>query len=185
MTARPLVLGLLALGVLALFGSAPRAVPATADFEPRGFSFELEATVPVPPDEAFDAFTGDVSAWWDHAFSDEPARMFIEPTPGGGFYEMFDETNGVLHATVTFAQRGKRLVFKGPLGFHGAAFEMVHSFEFTAEGEDKTRIRATINGLGQVAESEVPVVRAVWNHFLIEQFVPYVERGEHRTKLGR
>ena len=35
---------------------------------------------------------------------------YIEPRPGGGFIEIFDdEGNGVLHATVIYADRGKLL----------------------------------------------------------------------------
>ena len=60
------------------------------------FSFEKEVTLPGTPDIIFDAVTGDISGWWDHSMSENPIEFFIEPVPGGGFYEIFDnEGNGV------------------------------------------------------------------------------------------
>ena len=52
------------------------------------FSFEKNITVPGTPEEVFDAATGDISPWWDHSFSENPMRFYIEPKPGGGFYEI-------------------------------------------------------------------------------------------------
>ncbi len=84
------------------------------------FSFEKELTLPGSPEVIYHAITGDISGWWDHSFSSSPAKFYIEPRPGGGFYEIIDESgDGVLHATVIYAQRGKLLRFDGPLGFSG------------------------------------------------------------------
>ena len=30
------------------------------------------------PEEIYDAFTGDVKPWWDHTFSESPARLYNE-----------------------------------------------------------------------------------------------------------
>ncbi|MCW8804045.1 MAG: hypothetical protein OQK57_06570, partial [Ignavibacteriaceae bacterium] len=60
------------------------------------FSFEKEVTLPGTPEIIFDAVTGDISGWWDHSFSENPKKFYIEPKPGGGFWEIFDdEGNGV------------------------------------------------------------------------------------------
>ncbi|MCK7528497.1 MAG: hypothetical protein MZV64_68495 [Ignavibacteriales bacterium] len=72
------------------------------------FSFDKEVTLPGTPEVIFDAVTGDISGWWDHSFTDNPKEFYIEPVPGGGFWEIFDdEGNGVLHARVIYADRGK------------------------------------------------------------------------------
>lgn len=77
------------------------------------FSFTQQLTLPGSPTEIYDAVTGDISGWWDHSFSDKPYKLYIEAKPGGGFYEIFNESgDGVKHATVTFADRGKRLLSK-------------------------------------------------------------------------
>ena len=72
------------------------------------FSFEQQLTLPGTPNEIYDAITGDISGWWDHSFSEKPYKLYIEPKPGGGFYEIFNESgDGVKHATVTVADRGR------------------------------------------------------------------------------
>ena len=149
-----------------------------------GFAFEKTVEYPVPPSELFDAMTGDVSGWWDHHFSDEPHAMTIEPRPGGGFYEMYDGAgNGILHATVTHANRGKFLGFTGPLGLAalGGPVDMVHSFTFE-EIESGTRLKLSVHGAGELPKGIGGVVSNVWDHFLVEQLLPYVEDGRHRQK---
>ena len=53
------------------------------------FSFEKEVILPGDPEIIFDAVTGDISLWWDHSFSDNPKKLYLEPKPGGGFWEIF------------------------------------------------------------------------------------------------
>lgn len=62
-----------------------------------GFSFVLALTLPGAPEAIYDAVTGDISGWWDHSFSEKPARFYIEPKPGGGFWEIFDESGAWRH----------------------------------------------------------------------------------------
>lgn len=58
------------------------------------------------------AITGDISGWWDHLFSERPLKFYIDLKPGGGFFEVYDESgDGVKHATVTVAERSKMLRF--------------------------------------------------------------------------
>ncbi len=144
-------------------------------------AFEVTHNLLLPgtPEQVFDAVTGDISAWWDHTFSPDPLRLYIEPEPGGGFWEIFDEDgNGVLHATVTAAERGKLLRFEGPLGLAGHAIHMVHTYEFT-KVDLRTNLRVIVRATGQVEEGWAEAVDGVWSHFLFERLKPYIESGKH------
>ncbi|MFC2084237.1 SRPBCC domain-containing protein [Bacteroidota bacterium] len=147
------------------------------------FSFDKELILPGSPEIIYDAITGDISAWWDHSYSDKPYKFFIEPKPGGGFYEIFnDEGDGVLHATVILAERGKRLRFDGPLGLSGTAIKMVHTYEFEEAGQDSTKLKLSVHAAGEMNEKIGEIVSKVWDHFLFEKFKPYVEKGEYLNK---
>lgn len=144
------------------------------------FSFDKEVTLPGTPEIIFDAVTGDISGWWDHSFSENPKKFYIEPKPGGGFWEIFDdEGNGVLHATVIFADRGKMLRFDGPLGLSGKAIQVVTTYEFELVGTDSTLFKVSVHAAGEVDEGVPEIVESVWEHFIFEQFKPYVESGKH------
>ncbi|MCA9734721.1 SRPBCC domain-containing protein [candidate division KSB1 bacterium] len=144
------------------------------------FNFEQKLNLPGAPETIFDAATGDISGWWDHTFSKQPVKLFIEPKPGGGFYEIFDESgDGALHATVTAAQRGKLLRFEGAMGLAGKAVTIVHTYEFTPVGQDSTQLHLTVNGCGDFANGLPEIIEQVWHHFLFEQFKPWVESGKH------
>jgi uncharacterized protein YndB with AHSA1/START domain len=147
------------------------------------FSFNKEVTLPRTPEIIFDAITGDISGWWDHSFSDNPKKFFIEPKPGGGFWEIFDdEGNGVLHATVIYADRGKVLRFDGPLGLSGKAIQIVTTYEFEPVKTDSTLLKVSIHASGEVDEGVPALVESVWEHFIFEQFKPYIEAGKHLNK---
>lgn len=147
------------------------------------FSFEKQVTLPGTPDTIFDAATGDISGWWDHSFSEHPLEFFIEPYPGGGFWEIFDEEgNGVLHATVIYADRGKILRFVGPLGLSGKAIDLVTTYEFQPVGADSTSFKVSVHGAGEVEEGVPALVESVWNHFIFERFKPYIESSEYLLK---
>ena len=168
---------------LALFAAA---LPAAAEHEPLevgAFSVTHELVLPGAPDVIYDAITGDLSGWWDHSFSDEPASFVLEPTPGGGFWEIFDDSgDGVRHATVIYAERGKWLRFDGPLGLSGKALQMVHTYKFTPVGEDSTRLEVTVRAAGEMTAGWAETVDGAWHHFLFERFKPYVEAGKHLQK---
>src|ERR1700722_3226476 len=89
-----------------------RAAGETKELKTGGFQVQQELILPASPEAVYDAMTGDISGWCDHSFSQRPNRLFIEPKPGGGFWEIFDDTTtGVLHDTVSYAARGKALRF--------------------------------------------------------------------------
>ena len=71
---------------------------APVDRPYRAFAFKDSVLVPLPPEEGFDRFL-QVDAWWNHRMSETPIRFYIDAKPGGGFFEIFDETgDGVRHA---------------------------------------------------------------------------------------
>jgi len=165
------VLGVAAPLTLTLLRDDPQALT------PAGFALEQAVVVDATPEEAWEAFTGDVSGWWDHSFSGDPHRLTIEPRPGGGFVEVFDASgDGALHATVTMAKRAEELQFRGPLGFakEGLNLQMAHRVRFEAV-EGGTRVSVAVRGIGEVPEGSPPIVQRVWRHFLEERFKPYVE----------
>jgi hypothetical protein len=144
------------------------------------FSFTHELTLPGQPELIFDAATGDISGWWDHTFSTKPQSLYIEAKPGGGFYEIFDDSgDGVLHARVTAAHRGKILRFIGPLGLAGNAIELVCTYTFETVGSDSTKMQLDVHAAGEVHPGWPEIVEKVWLHFLDEQFKSYIESGKH------
>ncbi len=163
------------------------SLPAGAEQRPLetgAFGVHQEVIVPGNPDVVYDALTGDISPWWDHAFSDAPARFFIEAKPGGGFWEYFDAsgTNGVRHATVIYAERGKLLRMDGPLGLSGNAVQIVTTYALAPAGADSTRITLTLNAAGQMEATWPDVVDRVWHHFLTGRFKPFMEAGGRQGK---
>jgi len=141
-----------------------------------GFGFEKILNLPGSPVAVYDAATGDISGWWDHSFSENPLKFYIDPKPGGGFYEIFnDNGDGVLHGTVIVAERGKMLRVDGPLGLSGMAVQMVFTYEFKAIEKDSTQMKLTVNAAGEVYDGLAEIVEKVWDHFLFEQFKPFVE----------
>ena len=156
------------------------ADPPAESVQTGGFTFTIDRTVPGSPRETYDALTGDISGWWDHTFATEPYRLYIEPRPGGGFYEIFDESgDGVRHAVVTAAERGVLLRFEGPLGLAGNALLMVATYEREEVGNEGTSTHLTVivHAAGEVQEGWAELVEDVWHHFIDERFVPYMEAG--------
>lgn len=151
-----------------------------------GFTFMNSIVLPGTPNDIFDGFTGDIKAWWDHSWSENPTALYIEPKAGGGFYEIFDDSgHGALHATVITADRGKLLRMEGPLGLAGRALTMVQTLEFTPRGADSTSVTLTVNATGQIEEGLPQTVEQVWHHFLVERFKPYVESGRYLDKIKK
>ncbi len=144
------------------------------------FAFDKEVTLPGTSEQIFDAATGDISGWWDHSFTENPKKFFIEAKPGGGFWEIFDdEGNGVLHATVIYSQRGKMIRFDGPLGLSGRAVQIVTTYEFSEVGADSTLMKVSVHGSGEMEEGMPAIVEKVWEHFIFERFEPYIKAGKH------
>lgn len=140
------------------------------------FQFEMNFNYPGDPNFVFDHLTGDISEWWDHSFSPKPYKLYIEPRPGGGFYEIFDDAgNGALHATVIYAKRGEMLRMEGPLGLSGQALTLVCTYTLKPSGSDGTQLKLNVNGAGEYSPETPEIVRQIWEHFLWERFKPYIE----------
>lgn len=154
----------------------------TKELKTGAFQVVQEVVLPASPEAVYDAATGDISGWWDHHFSEHPKKLYIEAKPGGGFWEIFDDSgDGVLHATVTFAQRGKVLRMVGPLGLAGRALDMVTTYEFSPDPAG-TKLRVTCNVSGQLDDGLDKIVDAVWRHFIGEQLKAYIESGAYKNK---
>jgi hypothetical protein len=172
---------LLALGVDSVSArehavSDPQPPAGVEQLPTGGFAFRQEVVLPVDPVRAYDYFNGDISAWWDHSFSEKPRKLYIDARPGGGFYEIFDEQgNGAQHAVVIFAQRGKRLTLRGPLGLSGSALDMVFSLEFRPDARG-TLLVMQARAAGQLEAAWGESVAGVWQHFLVERLLPYVQQ---------
>ena len=181
MKSRPAILLLVA--ILVALGVKTSPVRAeTKELKTGAFQVEQELILPASPEAVYDAVTGDISGWWDHSFSEHPKRLFIEPKPGGGFWEIFDDAgNGVLHARVIYADRGKMLRFTGPLGLSGQAADIVTTYEFLPDPAG-TKLRLTCNVAGQINDGQDKIVDSVWHHFLFERLKPYIESGAYKKK---
>jgi len=154
----------------------------TKELKAGAFQVVQEVILPASPEAVYDAATGDISGWWDHHISEHPKKLYIEAKPGGGFWEIFDDSgDGVLHATVTMAERGKILRFVGPLGLAGRALEMVTTYEFWPDPAG-TKLRVTCNVSGQIDDGLDKIVDAVWRHFIGEQLKAYIESGAYKNK---
>ena len=176
---QPTILALYVLAVLFLI-SCHKADNDSSAVSYGTFAFDRQLTLPGSPEAIYDAITGDISGWWDHSFSESTYRFYIEPRPGGGFYEIFNEQgDGVLHATVIYAERGKKLRFDGPLGLSGKAIQLVFTYSFEATGTDSTRLTLSVHAAGEMEEGISNIVEKVWHHFLFERFRPYIKSGAH------
>lgn len=151
------------------------------------FTFERTVVLPGSPEEIYDAITGDISGWWDHTFFKNPARFVVDNFPGGGFWEIFDESgDGVKHAEVIYAHRGKILRLDGPFGLSGRAVQKVVSY-YLSPGEESntTEVRLVVHCTGAYEPAVPEMVERVWNRFLFDRLKPFVEAGKHLDKQGK
>lgn len=162
------------LALLVLLAAVASAGAAESEFGV--FSFSLSGEMKGTPEEVFDAATGDITGWWDHTMSGNPLKMYVEPVPGGAFMEIFNEQgDGVRHAVVTGAERGKLLRYEGPLGLAGFALHMVTTWAFAPAGEGRTTVTLQVHGAGEVHEGWPEVIEKTWRHFLFERLQSYLE----------
>lgn len=141
----------------------------------RTFTFEMGVDLVGTPDQAWEHFTGDLKPWWDHTFSAEPESLILDARVGGSFYEAFDRRgNGAEHAKVIYAERGKMLRLDGPLGLSGLAVHLVYEIRFSKREGEGSRIDIRVQGMGAVDKELVETLEAVWHHFLVERFEPYL-----------
>jgi uncharacterized protein YndB with AHSA1/START domain len=167
---RILLVSCACLGACAIAWSQPKETKLSA------YTIQEDVVLAGTPEEVYDAITGDISPWWDHHFSEHPKKLYIEPRPGGGFYEIFNDAGeGVLHATVTWAERGKHLRFAGPLGLAGRYADFVTTFDLKSDPAG-TRLHLTVNVGAQDITGLQDQIAGVWHHFLVEKLKPYLEK---------
>ena len=155
-------MNLFLISILLLYHSLADAEPEIPVRDAGVFQFELTFEYPGDPHFVYDHLTGDISPWWDHTFSGNPYRLYIETRPGGGFYEIFDESgDGALHATVIYAKRGETLRMEGPLGLSGQAVALVCTYLLSPAEQNGTQLTLHVNGSGQIEEGIPDVVKQV------------------------
>ena len=170
--------------IAVLLGAQLSAIGQIKETKLSGFTIEQEIVLPGSPEEVYDAVTGDISPWWDHHFTATPKKLYIEPRPGGGFYEIFNDAGeGVLHATVIYAERGKRLRYTGPLPFSGKVVDFAVTYDLDPD-PGGTRFHLTVNAAGQLPDGVEKIVDSVWHHMLVEQLKPYLESPEYKKRKG-
>ena len=74
------------------------------------------------------------------------------------------------------------LRMEGPLGLSGHALTLVCTYSLSDSGEKSTLLKLNVNGAGEFSKEIPDLVRQVWEHFLWEQFKPYIE--EHYNDHG-
>ncbi len=173
----------LAIALILFATAAPPLARAELTSKPvSGWQVTHAITVPGSPERAYDAATGDLLPWWDHTWKKDPRKLVIEPWAGGGFWEIWnDQGEGVRHAVVTWAERGKRLRFEGPLGLAGNGITLDTTWDFAAKGDSAT-LTCTSNLSGNVPAGFEKAIDQVWQHFLGERLKPYIESGKDRDK---
>ena len=164
------------LAFCAVFGACCIAWSQPKETKLAAYTIEEDVVLAGTPGQVYDALTGDISPWWDHHFSEHPKKLYVEPRPGGGFYEIFNDAgDGVLHATVIFAERGKSLRYAGPLGLAGRYAEFVVTYDLKPDPAG-TRLHLTANVGGQDVAGIQQQIAGVWHHFLVESLKPYLAR---------
>jgi uncharacterized protein YndB with AHSA1/START domain len=166
----------------------PAAPAGPQAFEPQGFRDSLSFEINAPRAEVFAAATGDVSRWWDHRFTPDPAELVIEPVLGGRFYERFRDgsDDGALHATVIYVNAPQALRLDGPFGLSGRAVTKVVSWRLDEAHEGAATVfHVDIALSGEVDAALAGIVSNVWRHFIAARLTPYVEAGCHLAPQER
>ena len=158
MTLRPLCASLLApcFVAFALTAAPARAHAVVKPLEVGGFEVTHQLVAAGTPTQVFDMITGDLKPWWDHTFSEHPKALYIEPWPGGGFYEIFDGA-------------GNGVVF-------------VSTYDLSAQGADSTAIHFKASFAGKIEKGWAESVDEVWEHFLFERLKAYAGTPEARRR---
>lgn len=126
---------------------------------------EAEIDIAAPVEEVWDSLTRRIGEWWDHTFRDEPHGVFLEPHPGGRFFEQFDASGaGALYAIVTYVDPLKVLRFSGPMGMPGArTYVKTYHLEPTETG---TRVSTVASTLGDLSPELIEKYRGGGAHLL-------------------
>jgi hypothetical protein len=64
---------------------------------------------------------------------------------------------------------------EGPLGLSGQALTLICTYTLKSSGQNGTLLTLNVNGAGEFTNDAPEAVKQVWEHFLWEQFKPYIE----------
>ncbi|MEM6511651.1 MAG: SRPBCC family protein [Pseudomonadota bacterium] len=147
-----------------------------------GFTTVNEAIIDSDVATVWAVATQRIGDWWhpSHTISGDASRMSIDAVPQGCFCESLGENQGIVHLTVTFAQRPRLLRMTGglgPLGLMGVNGNML--WEIEPDGE-QTRVRFSYNVGGYSPDgldSIAPAVDSVIGEALT-RLKAFVETGQ-------
>lgn len=129
--------------------------------------------VPVPPEAAFDLFTGDIAKWWpgeSHSLSaadnTTPKDIRVDPFEGGHIVEETHDGRSVPWATVTDWSPGRRFSVDWYVGKTEAEATQVAVVFAPVEGG--TSVELTHDGFDRVpaGETMAATYNSGWDHVL-------------------
>jgi uncharacterized protein YndB with AHSA1/START domain len=107
--------------LLCLAAAASMLTPVRAELvesSPNSFLVKTVVTIAAPPATVYDTLVNHLGQWWHagHTFSGDSKNYTVDARPGGCWCERLPNGGGVEHATVVYADPGKKLRFSGALG---------------------------------------------------------------------
>jgi DNA-binding transcriptional ArsR family regulator/uncharacterized protein YndB with AHSA1/START domain len=144
--------------------------PPPMDF----FQTEQDVLIDADPARVFDSLI-DADGWWSHRYSADSKELRLEAFVGGRFYELFDDDNGALYATVTSIKRGEHLELSGSIGMAGAVLGYAR---FDLEARDgATLVKLSHRAFGEIGDQRKQAYTGGWGVLLNERLKPFVEQG--------
>lgn len=143
---------------------------------PVAYETAVDIVINAPRERVWKALTEEIGAWWSHTYREDIVGVYLEPWPGGRFYEKFDEKgNGGLYATVTYAEYPSLIRYQGPMGMPGSQL-ITGRFELIEETDQSTLVK--INGwvLGDVP-GELMAERSRGGSEIYSSLKRYLEEG--------
>ena len=139
---------------------------------------ELEVPIAAPPENVFEALTGDVSDWWGRPYvhSDGAKAIRVEPWVGGRCWEDQGNNEGALYATIVSVARPKELKMAGPFGMGGFCHSVV---TYTLEPKGKgTLLKVSHVAAGEIDDEARGQYSAGWEDLIKGRLVALLQRGE-------
>ncbi len=136
---------------------------------------EQEVVIAAEPGRVFAALL-DPDGWWRLRYAAIPQGVVLEPRIGGRFYQGdADDGPGVLWATVTHIDLGKKLTVNGTMGMPHAVAGIVN-FDLEPQG-DGTLLKLQHYAIGPISEETRASYHAGWQMLLGDALKAFVERG--------
>ncbi len=139
------------------------------------FQINQEIKINASPEKVFAHLTNDITAWWDHGFSENPKAIILEPKFGGRFYEDMGNGDGVIYCNVMHVVKNKKLVMQGAMGMQGAVFGNI-AFELLGDGKS-TILKLAHHAFGDISDDHKKNYTAGWQSLLGVRLKGLVEGG--------